>query len=151
MKYLLRIASYLMRVFWFIARPVTLGVRLLPIQGDNVLLVHHTYQPGWSLPGGGVNRNETLERAIRREASEECGIRLNHVELFGTYTHFYNHKSDHVILFLSQEFTQTGESDHEIERLQFFPLNQLPPDLSSGTQRRIEEYLQGGRPRWGMW
>jgi ADP-ribose pyrophosphatase YjhB (NUDIX family) len=140
-----------MQLGWFLTRPVTLGVRLLPIQGDTVLLVRHSYQDAWFLPGGGVKRNETLEQAIRREAVEECGAQLEHLELLGAFTHFYEYKNDHIILFLSQKFLLAGEPDHEIERVGFFPLDLLPEDISPGSRRRIEGYQRGDLPAYGIW
>lgn len=35
---------------------------------------HH--EPGWSLPGGGVDYEETLEEAVVREVYEEAGYRV---------------------------------------------------------------------------
>ncbi|HEX2911411.1 MAG TPA: NUDIX hydrolase [Chloroflexia bacterium] len=32
---------------------------------------------GWNLPGGGVNRDETLEQGLQREFEEETGLRVN--------------------------------------------------------------------------
>jgi ADP-ribose pyrophosphatase YjhB (NUDIX family) len=140
-----------MQLVWFLTRPVTLGVRLLPVEGDNVLLVRHSYQAAWFLPGGGVKRNETLEQAVRREAAEECGAELGHLELVGAFTHFYDYKNDHIVLFLSREFRLSGKTDREIEQLAFFPLDQLPDDITPGSRRRIEEYRRGELSGYGTW
>lgn len=35
-----------------------------------------SHEPGWSLPGGGVEYDETLEEAVVREAYEETGYRV---------------------------------------------------------------------------
>jgi len=151
LKVLLRLAYRAMQLTWFLTRPITLGVRLLPIEGDTVLLVRHSYQNAWFLPGGGVKRNETLEQAIRREAAEECGAQLEHLELLGAFTHFYEYKNDHIILFLSKKFRLAGRPDHEIEQVAFFPLDGLPEDTSPGSRRRIEEYQRGDLPAYGSW
>ncbi|HEX9617910.1 MAG TPA: NUDIX domain-containing protein [Anaerolineales bacterium] len=151
MKLLLRLAYRVLQLRWFLTRPVTLGVRLLPIRGDTVLLVRHSYQNAWFLPGGGVKRGETLEQAIRREAAEECGAQLEHLEILGAFTHFYEYKNDHIILFLSRDFRLAGKPDYEIEKVDFFPFDQLPEDISQGSRRRIEEYKRGALPAHGTW
>lgn len=131
------------RIYWRLFQPLTVGVKVMLIQDDRVLLVRHTYQPGWFFPGGGVKRKETLETAVRREAREEIGATLGPLHLFGIYTHLDKYKSDHMILFLCRDFQLHGSSDPEIAAAQFFPLDQLPPDTSIGTSRRIQEYQTG--------
>jgi 8-oxo-dGTP pyrophosphatase MutT (NUDIX family) len=137
---------------WRITRPVTLGVRLILTQGDTVLLVKHTYQRDWYLPGGGIQRGETPEQAARREAAEEVGGRLGALHLWGLYTNFYEHKSDHVVVFTSDDVVVTGRTDREIERYAFYSFDRLPDDLSPGSRRRLCEFAGGAAtPILGMW
>lgn len=45
----------------FIFRPLTLGVRAIVLNdAGELLLVKHTYLNGWYLPGGRVDKGETL-------------------------------------------------------------------------------------------
>ena len=54
--------------------PLTIGVRIVVRDGDErVLLVRHTYAPGWHFPGGAVDRRETAVDAAVRELREETG------------------------------------------------------------------------------
>ena len=47
---------------------MTLGVRGLVIDADNrIMLVRHTYVPGFYLPGGGVEAGETMAGSLVRE------------------------------------------------------------------------------------
>jgi 8-oxo-dGTP pyrophosphatase MutT (NUDIX family) len=131
------------RLRWRVAKPITLGVRLILEKEQAVLLVKHTYQRQWYLPGGGVGRGETLEEAARREAAEEIGATLGKLRLFGIYTNFYEHKSDHVVIFACDDFALTGRTDAEIERFDFFDFDDLPDGVSPGTRRRIHEYVNG--------
>jgi 8-oxo-dGTP pyrophosphatase MutT (NUDIX family) len=140
------------RIYSFIFRPRTLGVRIMLIQNGQVLLVRQTYMPGWFMPGGGVKRGETLEEAARREAREEIGAEMAELHLLGAYTHFGENKSDHNALFLCTDFTVNGEQDNEIAEARFFPLDALPPGLMPGHRRRLEEFRAGVEiPQFGEW
>ena len=128
------------RIYCFFFRPLTLGVRVMMIQNEQVLLVRHTYMNGWFMPGGGVKRRETLDHAARREAHEETGAALNNLTLVGAYTNFKEWRSDHNILFLSTDFTISGKHDLEIAEMRFFSLEAMPDDLLPGHRRRLKEY-----------
>ncbi|MBK8988577.1 MAG: NUDIX domain-containing protein [Chloroflexi bacterium] len=113
------------------------------IQDDAVLLVWHTYRPGWFFPGGGLKRGESFADAARREAREEVGATLGELRFWGLYTYLSEYKSDHVVMFLCEDFQLNGQTDFEIAACQYFPLTALPPDVSEGMKRHIQEYLQG--------
>jgi ADP-ribose pyrophosphatase YjhB (NUDIX family) len=150
-KFLIRYIYQASRMLWLLVKPVSLGVRLLMVRNGQVLLVKHVYEPEWYLPGGAVENGETLEDAVRREASEETGATLHDLQLFGVYTHTERDKPDHVITFLSEGFALTCQSDDEIEVCRFFPLDALPEPLSSGSANRIREYRKGQIGTFGAW
>jgi 8-oxo-dGTP pyrophosphatase MutT (NUDIX family) len=51
-----------------------------------VLLVRHSYTPGWYFPGGGVDTGETSADAARRELIEETGLEaLGELKLIGFF------------------------------------------------------------------
>ncbi len=152
MKPLPRLIYLFNRLIWRITSPTTVGVRLILERDQTVLLVQHTYQQHWYLPGGGVKKGETIEAAARREAAEEFDATLGPLKLMGVYTNFYEHKNDHVIVFVCTDFTLTGKTDREIESWAFYPLTALPDHLSPGSRRRITEYLScPASPIVGMW
>ena len=149
---LLRWAYMLHRVLLFFARPLTLGVRVMMIRNGEVLLVRQTYVDGWFMPGGGVDRGETLDAAARREAAEEAGAQLHNLSVVGAYTNFKELKSDHNILFLSTDFSLGGEPDLEIAELRFFQLEALPGDVWPGHRQRRQEYREHKiSPQFGEW
>src|SRR5437870_4690431 len=69
-----RVAFALLRVYWFVRRPALHGVKCVLTNGDQVLLVRHTYgSRDWDLPGGAVSRGEPPVATARREMHEELG------------------------------------------------------------------------------
>jgi 8-oxo-dGTP pyrophosphatase MutT (NUDIX family) len=146
-----RLGYALCRLYWHVTRPMTVGVRCVLVQEGKVLLVRHTYQRSWYLPGGGVKRGETLEQAVRREAAEEVGAALGKLGLLGVYSNFWEGKSDHVAVFSCEDGTLTGKTDGEIERFAWFSPQALPEGTSPGTRRRLLEYLERGGPYVGRW
>lgn len=151
MKIILRLLYQASRLVLILFKPMTNGVRLLMIQDGNVLLVNHVYESEWYLPGGLVERGETLEEACRREAMEEVGASLVDFQLFGTYTNLNEGRNDHITVFISQNFSLNGCSDHEIEILSFFPLDELPENISLGSKNRIDDYINKEKTRYGVW
>ena len=152
MRKLLHFLFNINKLLWRITKPLTVGVRLLLVKEQSVLLVQHTYQKDWFLPGGGVKKGETVEEAARREAQEEVGAEFRNLALFGVYTNFYQRKSDHIIVFASNDFTLTGKTDWEIERFDFFPFDDLPENVSPGCLHRIQEYAgQREAAQAGLW
>lgn len=140
------------RIYCFIFRPKTIGVRIMFIQGGQVLLVRQTYLPGWFMPGGGVKHGETLEAAALRESQEEVGAQIGALSLVGAYSHFGEFKSDYNVLFLCTDFTLSGKQDREIAEARFFPLDALPQGLLPGHRQRLEEYHAGKTiPQFGEW
>ncbi len=150
--HILRLIYTLQRVYLFFVRPLTVGVRIMMIQDGKVLLLRQTYMDGWFMPGGGIKRGETFEQAARREAREEVGAELKEISLVGAYTNFTEWKSDHNVLFLSKDFTWSGQHDWEVAEIRLFPLDALPEKLWPGHYRRLQEYHAGvPSPQFGVW
>lgn len=105
---LFRAAHYLYRAKWRLLRPITTGVRVMVLNGDQVLLIRHTYQRGWFMPGGGLKRNETLEEAARRELREETGLRAD-VDGFVGWSERIDGQGHYVILTFAVTVTDAPE------------------------------------------
>jgi ADP-ribose pyrophosphatase YjhB (NUDIX family) len=143
-------AQFVHRIITFGAlfqRPMTLGVRGLVLDSeDRVLLVRHTYVPGFYLPGGGVEIGETMLQALARELQEEGGVHLlGAPTLHGVYLNRRASPRDHVALYVVRHFRHEGqrEPDHEIAEAAFFPLTQLPDGITPATRARLAEVLDG--------
>lgn len=151
--WLLRVAYALLQLKWRVLRPITLGVRLAPLQDRRVLLVRHTYQSGWHLPGGAMNRGETPLQAAKREAYEEAGVRCNvPPRLLDIYSSFDDGKNDHVAVYVATDFRVEQPSDRwEIADVQWFHLDSLPADTSPATRRWIGAIISPVEPGLRRW
>jgi ADP-ribose pyrophosphatase YjhB (NUDIX family) len=145
-----RLIRTLIFPYWRLRRGMTLGAQaLITRNGGEVLMVRHGYRPGWHFPGGGVEWRETLAEALVREVEEETGVVITgEPRLFGMYANFVTAPSDHVALFLADEWEQprVPEPSYEIREQRFFPLADLPDDISPGAQRRLREVFDGAPP-----
>ena len=137
-----------------IKRRMTLGTRVVLLDGDKVFLIRHTYLPGWQFPGGGVEPGETAEASAGRELLEESGYRpAGPMELFGIY-HNTNPATnrDHVAVFVCRSFERVFEfrPNREIAEFGWFRVDALPEGLSPATALRMGEIFRGA-PKGDVW
>jgi 8-oxo-dGTP pyrophosphatase MutT (NUDIX family) len=128
----------------------TIGVRAVLLDERRVLLVKHTYTPGWQFPGGGVEPGETAEIAAAREAFEETGYAAEgRPQLLGFYLNrIAGGIRDHVAVYIWREYKQTRafKPNLEIAECQWFDVDALPADVGKGTARRLGEIFGGHAP-----
>ncbi len=132
-----------------LTRGMTLGVRAMLVRDGEVLLVKHSYVPGWYFPGGGVEAGESVADALARELREEAGAVLDRPpELFGVYRNVHADRRDHVVLYLAGAFSLTPLKlpNGEIIAAEFFSVDRPPDDASPGTKARLKELTSGSAP-----
>jgi 8-oxo-dGTP diphosphatase len=59
---------------------------IIEVDGGIVLVRRRNPPLGWALPGGFVDRGESVAQAARREAKEETGLDVELTELLGVYS-----------------------------------------------------------------
>jgi 8-oxo-dGTP diphosphatase len=137
-----------------LTRPSQVGVRILVPRADTVLLVRHRGgRRPWSLPGGGVNRGESLADAACREVHEEAGCEVAPDHLLGVYHAFYEGMSNYTIVFVCTPLGPAAapEGDLEIVDARFFPVDDLPANTERGSLERIAEHARGERGLIAPW
>lgn len=142
-----RLAGRALHLYFRLRRGMTLGVRAAVLsETGEVLLVRHTYTPGWHMPGGGVEPDETLTDALAKELREEANIALTGpAALHGVFLNRHVSDRDHVAVFIVRAFIQSApkQPDREIAEARFFPLSALPDRTTPGTRRRLAEIIEG--------
>lgn len=143
------------RIYWWLRRPRTLGVRVLVRDDDGrVALVRHTYADHWYLPGGGVKKGESFEAAALREVEEEIGLTGCAIErIVGVYHSRREYKDDHIVLFAVRAPAAGAlrvNDRREIAETGWFAPDALPEGVSAATARRIAEY-RAGTIGGGLW
>lgn len=138
------------RVFqsWFrFSRSLTLGVRGVVVDAEGrVLLVRHTYTPGWHFPGGGIEKRETAVLSMQRELKEEAGIEVarSAIRLLSVHANHTFFPNDHVLVYRIDDWTQGQPTSRgEIAEVRFVDPLMPPEDVSPGTRRRLDEIFAG--------
>jgi len=124
-----------------VLHPVAYGAHAMIEDGEGrVLLVRHTYMPGWFFPGGGVNRGEPALDAVKREMREEVGLQsCETCDLFGLYTRKHIWTTNVIAFFHVKGALLDFKPNAEIAEAKFFPLDAPPEGTGAGALRRFEE------------
>lgn len=111
------------------------------VERDNqLLLVKHSYQDKWSLPGGWMDRHESFEESAQRELREEMGIELEDFEVLEVT----KVPRSEIINIAIRGRLQGGEisiRDAEIADFRFFDRDALPEDILYPHKPYIRRYL----------
>ncbi len=144
----------LLHLYWRISRGMTLGVRACVVDPQGrILLIQHSYTPGWHFPGGGVEVGQTLSDALATELREEANVLMDGPpRLVGMYHNARTAPRDHVALYLVEAWHQPAAPvpNREIVEHGFFARSALPEGTTRGTRERIEELFEG-RPASPIW
>ena len=126
-----RVAFAAAQLWWFVRRPSHTGALAAAWSGGRVLLVRQSYQPLWTLPGGGVSAGEDPAGAAARELAEEIGLAVAPDRLLpgGVYEHVYRWRHDRVHIF---EMNLDSQVELTPDRREIVELRWSSPDEAAG-------------------
>jgi len=129
------------------------GCLFLDEQG-NVLMVKPTYKPGWELPGGGVEHNESPKQCCQREIQEEIGLRRKIGDLLVVdYTSDTEEKTESLQFLFDGGTLTPAEVESiqlgldELSEFRFFSIESLPTEMTPTLRNRLlaawQQKMQG--------
>ncbi len=126
------------------------GVRAILVNDrGEVLLQRRTDMGRWGLPAGSVELEESALEALKREVSEETGLRVLHAEPMGLYSGHAQRlrypNGDQIqcfaVAFIVREWEGEPRADGvEGSAVRFWPLDALPPDLVQIHARTLDDF-----------
>lgn len=127
-------------------RPAAYG---LAVNDGKVLLGRSAFTDLWDIPGGAIERGETVEQGLIREFYEETGVKPTPVEILTVRDGFisiWGHPFQSIRLYYRVDVPQTTSfeslSPHEIFDLQWVdPQLEPPEEFAEGDLAVIEQAL----------
>ncbi|MFC4559215.1 NUDIX hydrolase [Virgibacillus kekensis] len=112
---------------------------------EGLVLLVNNVGGRWSLPGGEVEKGETLKQAVVREAKEETGLTIEAGNIVAVNEVFFHEKGHHA-LFFTFEATITGgeiaiqyeDEISEIKWVDFEKANKLLPFHPGGMESLVK-------------
>lgn len=98
----LYIVAYRLKLFYNqLFYPVAHGVYVAVWYKDEILLIKNSYKNYYTLPCGGLHKNESPKHAAVRELNEEVNIYVDEsqLKLVGHYTSQIEYMQDNIILY----------------------------------------------------
>jgi ADP-ribose pyrophosphatase YjhB (NUDIX family) len=127
----------------------SIGVGAVVVCGERVLLVHVALgsdKDQWAIPGGFVERGETVDAAVHREVFEEAGVQADMRGLIAARSRVrVDENSAYFIFLLATPHAQTAPDGVEIDEARYFTLDEALalPDLNPLSRLVIAHALQG--------
>mgnify|MGYP000916820515 CR=1 FL=1 len=141
-----KIILQLRKIYWFICRPKTQGVKVVIECKDEILMIKNTYGKNvWTFPGGGIEKDEDPITAAKREVKEEVGIIISDLRDVGKLSNEREYKRDTIYCFQALVDTKLVSTNlNEIKEAFWFNKNHLPSDMSSISMQIYENYEKQG-------
>lgn len=115
-----------------------------------VLMLHRSDNDSWCFPGGSLDLGESTENTARREVYEETGLHVDQLQIFDVFSgeelHYTYPHGDEVyivdVVYKTNHFTGNLKIDKESKAFKFFPLTELPDNISPPVVPVVRKLLE---------
>ena len=115
---------------------------IIELAGGIVLIKRKNPPPGWALPGGFIEYNESAEDAALREAQEETGLVCRNLKQFHAYSAPDRDPRRHTIsIVFTAQATGTPRADSDAADIGVFNSKNLPQPLAFDHSQILEDYF----------
>ena len=111
---------------------------------QGIVLVERKFEPkGWALPGGIVEYNETLEKAAKREALEETGLKIRALKQFRAYSNPKRDPRGHAVtMVFTAKASGRLNASSDAASVKVFNIKRLPKKLCFDHAKIIADWLK---------
>ena len=124
------------------------GCLLFNEQGK-ILLVKPTYKPGWEIPGGVVEENESPKQCCKRELREELGLERKIGSLLVIEYNCETDEKSESLMFIfdggilyGMEISSIKLPKDELSEFAFFTRQSLPQEMEPALRKRISAIFE---------
>ena len=120
-------------------------------QGQILMQLRKYPYEKWGLPGGMMELGESTEETVRREVSEETGLKLGNLLLFGIYSgkdylcvsrngdEFYKVTT---VYTTSEYYGEVSVGDDESTKFEWMDINELPENILENHKEIVSDYIR---------
>lgn len=127
----------------------SIGVGGVVLCGNKALLVRRAlggHVGAWAIPGGFIEKGETIDVAVQREVFEEAGVKAQMEGLIAVRSRVTDVENSAYFIFLLRTTDERAQADgFEVDEARFFTLAEVQalPRLQALSRLVVTQALQG--------
>lgn len=126
----------------------TIAIDAIIIKESSILLIKRGCEPDkgkWALPGGHIDWDETIEKAVTREVKEETNLDVVNARFLAIYSNPSRHPKQMLAAVYLTEVTGSPHAGSDADDLNYFSLESLPENLAFDHKEIIGNYYAKNR------
>jgi len=128
--------------------------------GDKIVLIKRGKEPfkgKWAMPGGHIEKNETVEQCAVREGFEETGIKCKPIAILGVYSDIRRDPrgQNAGVVFVMKMLSGTLKGADDADEAKWFSVDEIAKmksdDLAFDHWKILQDYLKWRKEKGTYW